>query len=93
MLGLEFICKTFQVEYKSIADELGISKVGVSEWIKGKRKIPQKRLEQLSRFFSLPEYLFQKEDLTEEEKIQIQLQSLKLKAKQLGYEIELKKID
>lgn len=37
MIGLEFIVKIKNIEYKEIATYLGISPQSVSDWINGKR--------------------------------------------------------
>lgn len=73
MIGLQFIADTFQMEYKSVAEKIGVSKQTFQDWIKGRRKIPLQRLQQLSDLFGVNEVeLFQKE-LTESEKLEIQL--------------------
>lgn len=61
MIGLEYIAKEFHLEYKEIAEKIGVSKQTIQDWLKGRRKIPKKRLEQLSSIFELPESYFQKE--------------------------------
>lgn len=61
MIGLEYIAKEFHLEYKEIAGEIGVSKQTIQDWLKGRRKIPKQRLEQLSNIFNLPEVYFQKE--------------------------------
>lgn len=61
MIGLEFIAKTFQTEYKTIAEAIGVSPATLQDWLKGRRKIPAKRLKQLSEYFQLPEEYFQRE--------------------------------
>lgn len=70
MLGLEFITKMQQIEYKDIAKYLDISPQTVSDWIKGKRKVPKARAKQLSELFNVNEELIGKE-LTEEEQLKI----------------------
>ncbi|MGE6612528.1 helix-turn-helix domain-containing protein [Peribacillus sp. NPDC076916] len=61
MIGLEYIVKEFQMEYKEVAKSLGISPQTMQDWLKKRRKIPVKRIEQLSNMFNLPETFFQKE--------------------------------
>ncbi|WP_440971066.1 helix-turn-helix domain-containing protein [Peribacillus frigoritolerans] len=61
MIGLEYIVKEFQMEYKEVANSLGISPQTIQDWIKKRRKIPAKRIEQLSNLFNLPATYFQKE--------------------------------
>lgn len=67
MIGLQFIADTFHMEYKSVAEAIGVSKQTFQDWIKERRKIPEPRLEQLSELFGIEEKtLFQKELLPSE---------------------------
>lgn len=61
MIGLEYIVKEFQMEYKEVAKSIGISPQTIQDWVKKRRKIPVKRLEQLSDMFNFPTIFFQKE--------------------------------
>jgi transcriptional regulator with XRE-family HTH domain len=62
MIGLQYIADTFHMEYKTIAEKIGVSKQTFQDWIKDKRKIPQQRLEQLSNLFGIKETeLFQRD--------------------------------
>jgi len=70
MIGLEFICKTFQIEYKKLAEILGITPQTINSWLRGKRKISKDKLKKLSKYFQLPEEYFQKE-LTQQDKLDI----------------------
>ncbi|MFR6018416.1 MAG: DUF262 domain-containing protein [Paraclostridium sordellii] len=70
MIGLEFIVKIKNIEYKEIAAYLGISPQSVSDWIKGKRRVPEKRCEQLSELFRVDKDLIGKE-LDENEKLKL----------------------
>ncbi len=70
MIGLELIVKLKKMEFKEVAKYLDISPQSVSDWIKGKRKVPDKRAHQLSKLFNINENLIGKE-LTEEEKLKI----------------------
>ncbi|MFJ9501472.1 helix-turn-helix domain-containing protein [Brevibacillus centrosporus] len=73
MIGLQFIADTFQMEYKSVAEKIGVSKQTFQDWIKERRKIPTQRLQQLSELFGVNDVgLFQKE-LTESEKLDVQM--------------------
>ena len=65
MIGLEFIAKLKKIEFKEIASYLDVSPQSVSDWIKGKRRVPPKRAEQLGKFFDVDEELIGKV-LTEE---------------------------
>lgn len=72
MIGLQNIAETFRMEYKSVADSVGVSKQTFQDWLKGRRKIPEPRLQQLAKLFGITNLeLFQKE-LTESEKLEIQ---------------------
>lgn len=67
MIGLQFIADTFHMEYKSVAEAIGVSKQTFQDWIKERRKIPDPRLEQLSELFGIEDQtLFQKELLPSE---------------------------
>jgi transcriptional regulator with XRE-family HTH domain len=72
VIGLEFICKTYNTEYKEIAEFLEVKPQTINSWLRGKRKIPNNRAEQLSTFFNLPELLFGKE-LTEDDEQYIEM--------------------
>lgn len=70
MIGLELIAKLKKIEFKEIANYLKVSPQSVSDWIKGKRKVPEKRAEELSIFFNVSKELIGK-ILTEEEKLKL----------------------
>ncbi|WP_404467239.1 helix-turn-helix domain-containing protein [Planococcus rifietoensis] len=61
MIGLEYIVKEFHLGYKELSNKLGISPQTIQDWLKKRRSIPQKRLEQLASIFNLPTEFFQKE--------------------------------
>lgn len=60
MIGFEYICKLFDIQYKDVAEKLKISKQTVNSWTSGRRKIPQKYLPILSKRFNIPEEYLQK---------------------------------
>lgn len=68
-----------------LARELELSRHTVHDWLKERRNIPQKRLEQLSKLFNLSEEYFQKE-LLNSEKLKIQKAYLDQNATFLEYE-------
>jgi len=76
MKGLEYIVKEFKIDYKEVARVLGISPSTINDWVNKDKKIPEKRLEQLSPLFSCPKTYFQKE-LTFTEMAEVRLQYLK----------------
>ncbi|MEK4852830.1 helix-turn-helix transcriptional regulator [Paenibacillus sp. FSL H7-0756] len=53
MIELQFIAGTFHMEYKSVAEAIGVSKQTFQDWIKERLKIPEPRLEQLSELFGI----------------------------------------
>ncbi|TDL30705.1 helix-turn-helix domain-containing protein [Jeotgalibacillus sp. S-D1] len=64
IIGLEKLAKTFGLSVNQIAKELGIGRQTIYDWLKGKRKIPKERIEQLSKlseFSHVNKDLFQKE--------------------------------
>ena len=70
MLGLEFIVRLKEMEFKDIAEMLEITPQTVSSWINGKRKIPKSRKNQLSQIFDVESELIDRE-LTEDDKLRI----------------------
>ncbi|MBE3650483.1 helix-turn-helix domain-containing protein [Paenibacillus polymyxa] len=74
-IGLEYITKIFGGSYTDVAKRLNITPQTVSDWIRGKRKIPPTKIEDLAELFKLDKQLFQKE-LTEVDKIEIELNYL-----------------
>ena len=61
MMGFKYICTIFNVRYKDIAEELGITKQTVNSWTSGRRPIPRKYISVLSEKFDIPKGYFQKE--------------------------------
>ncbi|HCC07281.1 MAG TPA: hypothetical protein DEP72_03815 [Clostridiales bacterium] len=76
MIGLEYICKAYNVEFKEIAQKLDIKPQTINSWLRGRRKIPIERLKQLQKIFHFPGEYFQKE-LSESEKLKIQREKIK----------------
>lgn len=63
IIGLEKVIKVFNFNANQIAKELGISRYTVYDWLRGRRKIPQERINQLAsipQFKYLDKELFQK---------------------------------
>lgn len=60
IIGLEKIIKVFNFNANQIAKELGISRYTVYDWLKGRRKIPQERIEQLAE---IPEFRYVNKEL------------------------------
>lgn len=73
MLGLELVVKLNGMNYREIAEHLGVTPQSVSSWINMKRDIPEARLNQLSKFFGVDANLIAKE-ISENEKAVIHYQ-------------------
>jgi transcriptional regulator with XRE-family HTH domain len=72
MIGLEFVIETFEVKRKELATILGVSQPTIQDWIKGRRAIPEQRLDQLVEYFGLPPAYLQ-EDISILDQIDILL--------------------
>ena len=70
MLGLEYIRKLYGDTTIILADKLGITNALISQWENGKKPIPDKRLEELSKLYNVPSEYFSKE-LTSLEQVKI----------------------
>ena len=91
-IGLEYITKIFGGSYTDVAKRLEITPQTVSDWIRGKRKIPSSKIDDLARLFKMDKQLFQKE-LTEVDKIEIELNYLNRLSKRDTMEIPIQIID
>jgi len=60
IIGLERVIKVFNFNANQIAKELGISRYTVYDWLKGRRKIPQERIDQLAE---IPEFRYLNKEL------------------------------
>ena len=70
MLGLEYIRKLYGDTTITLADKLGITNALISQWENGKKPIPEKRLEELSKLYNVSSKYFSKE-LTSLEQVKI----------------------
>lgn len=73
MIGLEYICRTYKLSNKEVAEKLGVSPGTFHDWLSGRRKIPQNRIDELSSlktFKDIPKEYYQKE-LDEVEKSRV----------------------
>lgn len=84
MFGAEYIIMLFNTNPNQIAEDFQISKQSVYMWIK-KKKIPSKRLKQLSDKFGIPEEYFCK-NLTRSDELKIQ--AIKLRNEDEGHNIQ-----
>lgn len=63
MIGLEVAANEAKVQYKDIAQALGITKQAINAWLKNERKIPPERIKQLTEiieFQGIPPGYFSK---------------------------------
>lgn len=58
MNGLQHIREQFNLSIAGLARQMGISYQAVSQWERGLRQIPAKRLDELSAFFGIPAQYF-----------------------------------
>lgn len=72
MIGLEYICNLYDMQFKDLAEKIEVSKQIISIWIKGTRPIAKTHLPKLEKIFNIPEKYFSKE-LTELDKLEIQM--------------------
>ncbi|WP_339168999.1 hypothetical protein NSQ55_21345 [Paenibacillus sp. FSL H7-0943] len=60
-IGLQFVCETYGVEFKELAIKMETSPQNINAWLREKRNIPPKRLDQLTLIFpKIPRELFGK---------------------------------
>ncbi|WP_406542430.1 helix-turn-helix domain-containing protein [Clostridium ljungdahlii] len=85
MIGLYFIRKLYNMSMDELAHNLNITKQTVSKWEKRKIPISDKRLNQLSKIFNIPQKYFQKE-LDEIDRMEIQ--NIKLNSELKNYEYQ-----
>ena len=73
MSGLYFIrTKIINKKLVELSEKLGISKQAISGWEQSKRKIPQKRLEQLVELTGIPAVFFLIDNVSEKDKLEIE---------------------
>ena len=61
MLGIEYIRNQLGMNISDLAKRLSVSRQIVSKWEKGEKKIPDKRLSEMSEIFGIPEKYLEKE--------------------------------
>jgi len=83
--GLKEIIEIFKTNSNQVANILGITRQTFSEYLTGKRLIPEARLEQLSDHFGIQKSLFIKK-LSEIEKIEVQKKFLMKCEDDFGFE-------
>lgn len=78
MIGLEYICKTYQLQNKEVAKMVGVKPGTFNDWFSDRRKIPIVRIEKLVElevFKGIPKDYFQKK-LNRIEEIEVQKKAL-----------------
>jgi len=58
MCGLQYIREQFNMSIAALSKQIGISYQAISQWEKGIRQIPAKRLNELAILFGIPEQYF-----------------------------------
>lgn len=86
MIGLEYICKLLGVQYKDLAERIGVKPPYIQAWLKGTRKISKDRLKQLQEIFEgIPQDYFGRE-LSGDEMLEIEFYKYKYEYKNLTLE-------
>ncbi|QXE20023.1 YdaS family helix-turn-helix protein [Clostridium sp. 001] len=85
MIGLEYILALYNINHSKLAEELGIKRQNINQWIRGKNKIPKKYLPIVSKMFNIPEEIFQKE-LSDIDKLKIQKMKIENEMDETEYE-------
>lgn len=75
MIGLEFIIRNSNLNFRKVAKILGISPTTLADWVKVRRNIPIARRKQLADYFGLKEDYFQKK-LSRVEELEILKQNV-----------------
>ncbi|MET3320543.1 UNVERIFIED_ORG: transcriptional regulator with XRE-family HTH domain [Peribacillus simplex] len=90
MNGISYILGAFNLKQSELAKELGVSRMTVSNWVNGKKPLPNERAKEIvgkiPMFRGLkPEY-FMKENLTPSEKMDIDIIELHVKSEPIEIE-------
>lgn len=85
ILGFEYICNKFGINYSDLAGELNITKQNISAWVTGKREIPEKYLPMLEEKFKISKDFFRMY-LTKVDELLIDRQKLTNESKHLAKE-------
>lgn len=92
MFGLEYLCNLYDMQQTELAEKVGVSKQIVNIWMKRTRPIPKKYYDKLSKIFGgLDPKYFAKDELTELDKLEIQM--IKLDSEWIAEEYEEEVID
>lgn len=88
MTGFAFIASVFKASYTDIAKKLGLTTSTVADWASGRRPIPSDKLDVLTKLFRIDQEFFCKKELTEVEKIKIEINYLERVSKRDSFELE-----
>ena len=80
MSGLQYIREQFNMSIAALSKQIGISYQAISQWEKGIRQIPAKRLNELSILFRIPEQYFLDIQETELDELNILIELAKSNA-------------
>ena len=82
LLGLEYVCKLYDISYLNLANKLEVTSQQINDWIKLRRRIPQHHLENASKILGIPSAYLEKE-LDDIDRIRIQ--EIKIKREKERY--------
>jgi transcriptional regulator with XRE-family HTH domain len=88
MTGIAFIANVFKASYTDIAKKLGLTTSTVADWASGRRPIPSEKLSLLSKLFRIDEEYFRKKELSDVEKIKVEINYLERIAKRDSFTLE-----
>jgi transcriptional regulator with XRE-family HTH domain len=88
MNGFEFITKQFKVSYTDVAKKLNLATSTVADWGSGRRPIPKDKLVIVAKLFKIDQEYFKKKELTEVEKIKIEINHLERASKRDSFHLE-----
>ncbi|MGG3940958.1 helix-turn-helix transcriptional regulator [Peribacillus psychrosaccharolyticus] len=73
MNGLELLVETAGINFKDVAEYLGISPKTVNDWVKGRSEIPKKHWKRLADGYGIDIELIKKKDLSNEDNLKMRL--------------------
>ena len=73
MIGLEYVLEKKDITKKEVANAIGCYPQQINDWIRGRRKIPEKRLKELEQKLNVPSTMLHK---TIDDKDKVKLLSL-----------------
>lgn len=76
MFGLEYLCDLYDMQQTELAEKVGVSKQIINIWMKKTRPIPKKYYDKLSELFGGLDSKYFSKELTELDKLEIQMNKL-----------------